>query len=89
MTDRSGDYLMGAKKGSYNEERERWYQAEVRNNARHLHLAVEADDGTIYLVAGEERELLCRPRIANRFWYDTWLALKQSRGDLPYFILRS
>ena len=39
-----------------------------------------------YLVSGSDRELLCRPLIEKRFWYETWLALKEKHGDLPQFI---
>jgi len=71
---------------SHNEDREEWYEAEVRRNAFRLQAELLVDDGAAYLASGGDRQLLCRPLIAKHFWYETWLALKEKHGDLPQFI---
>jgi len=71
---------------SHSEDRELSYEAEVRRNVYRLHVELAVEDGAAYLVSGSDRELLCRPLIEKRFWYETWLALKEKHGDLPQFI---
>ena len=71
---------------SHSEEREKWYEAEVRRNLYRLRVQLEVEDGAAYLASGGDRELPCRPIVAKRFWYETWLALKEKHGDLPQFI---
>ena len=71
---------------SHSEDREASYEAEVRRNVYRLGAKLLVDEGAAYLVVGNDRELLCRPLIVKRFWYETWLALKERHGDLPQFI---
>ena len=71
---------------SPSEDREKSYEAEVRRNVYRLRVELLIEDGAAYLVSGGDRELLCRPLMAKRFWYETWLALKEKHGDLPQFI---
>jgi hypothetical protein len=71
---------------SHSEDREKWYEAEVRRNAYRLRIELLVEDGAAYLASDGDRELLCRPLIAKRFWYETWLALKKNSGNLPQFI---
>jgi hypothetical protein len=70
----------------HSEDRETWYEAEVRRNAYRLRVEVLVEGGAAYLVSGSDRELLCRPLVTKRFWYETWLALKGKHGDLSQFI---
>ena len=73
---------------SHNEEREQSYESEVRRNAYRLRIEVQVEDGIAYLISEGKREILCKPLIAKKFWYETWLALKARCGDLPDFIKR-
>jgi hypothetical protein len=70
---------------SVNEQREKDYETSVRNDAYRAHVAIEVADGAAYIVAGGSRELLCRPEIAKRFWYETWLAFKRRYAGTPGF----
>jgi hypothetical protein len=70
---------------SVNEQREKDYETSVRNDAYRARVAVEVANGAAYIVNGESRELLCRPEISKRFWYETWLAFNKRYAGAPGF----
>ncbi len=71
---------------TYNDAREKQYEAEVRRNAFRLGVEIRAENGQSFLVEEGRTRLLCRPDLPKRFWYETWLALKQRYPLLPKFI---
>ena len=70
---------------SYNELREKDYETSVRNDAFRARVKIEIDGDAAFLVADGSRELLCRPQIAKRFWYETWQAFKKRYSGTPGF----
>ena len=70
---------------SYNEIREKDYETSVRNDAFRARVQLLLEDGAAYIVVDGHRDLLCRPQIAKRFWYETWQAFKRRYGDTPGF----
>jgi len=45
---------------SHREDREKWYEAEVRRNAYRLRAELLIEDATAYLASGGDRQFLCR-----------------------------
>lgn len=70
---------------TYSEERELWYERDVRNNAYRARVELEIDAGAVFLLAGGDRNLLCRPLVPKRFWYETWLAFTTRYSGTPGF----
>jgi hypothetical protein len=70
---------------TYNERREHDYESSVRNDAYRARVEIEISEGAVFLVAGEDRQFLCRPAISKRFWYETWLAFKARYSGTPGF----
>jgi len=70
---------------SYNEIREKDYETSVRNDAFRARVQLELEEGAAYIVVDGARDLLCRPQIAKRFWYETWQAFQRRYRSTPGF----
>lgn len=70
---------------TYSEERELWYERDLRNSAYRARVVLEVETDAVFLVADGTRELLCRPEIAKRFWYEAWLAFTKRYSGTPGF----
>lgn len=71
---------------SLNQEKEEQYESEVHRNLYRLKLKILIEEGDVYLITDENKELLVTPFDPKSFWYETWLALYEKYSDFPQFI---
>ena len=70
---------------SDSEQREQDYERYVRNDAYRARVSIEVADGAAFIIVDGSRDLLCRPAISKRFWYEAWLAFNKRYSGVPGF----